>query len=52
FDFSGDLRGQPVDVQFLQRIRPVQAFASVDALVRQIHQDAESARAWFVQTTP
>jgi riboflavin kinase / FMN adenylyltransferase len=49
FDFSGDLRGQPVDMQFLHRIRPVQAFASVDALVQQIHLDAESARGWVAE---
>jgi riboflavin kinase/FMN adenylyltransferase len=47
FDFSADLRGQPVDVQFLHRIRPVQAFPSVDALIAQIHKDAGSAREWF-----
>jgi riboflavin kinase/FMN adenylyltransferase len=51
FDFSGDLRGKPVDVQFLHRIRPVQAFPSVDALIAQIHHDAATARDWFETKT-
>jgi riboflavin kinase / FMN adenylyltransferase len=51
FDFSSDLRGQPVNVQFLHRIRPVQAFPSVDALIAQIHVDAESAREWFADNS-
>ncbi|MFN0073336.1 MAG: bifunctional riboflavin kinase/FAD synthetase [Chloroflexota bacterium] len=49
FDFSRDIRGQTVNVQFLERIRPVQAFASVDALIEQIGHDVRSARSWFTQ---
>ena len=49
FDFSGNLRGETVDVQFLHRIRPVQAFPSIDALIAQIHKDVVTAREWFAQ---
>jgi riboflavin kinase/FMN adenylyltransferase len=48
FDFSGDLRGKSVDVRFLHRIRPVQAFPSIDALIAQIRKDVAAAREWFV----
>ena len=43
-DFAGDLVGQPLAVDFLERIRDTQPFASVDALVAQLHQDVEAAR--------
>jgi riboflavin kinase / FMN adenylyltransferase len=49
FDFSDNLRGRTVDVEFLHRIRPVQAFGTVDALIEQIHKDAASARGWFAE---
>jgi riboflavin kinase / FMN adenylyltransferase len=48
-DFSGNLRGETVEVQFLQRVRPVQAFPSIDALIVQIHKDVATARDWFAQ---
>lgn len=38
-DFDGDLYGQRVDVQFIQKIRDVQNFDSLDALTRQMQQD-------------
>jgi riboflavin kinase/FMN adenylyltransferase len=48
-DFSGDLRGKSMQVAFLERIRGTQPFPSVDALVRQIHHDVETASSWFAQ---
>jgi len=45
FDFSGDLYGRTIDVAFIAWIREEQVFASVDALVQKIHEDAREARA-------
>jgi len=47
FDFSGDLRGQTLSVEFHERIRSVRAFPNVEALVAQIKADADQARRWF-----
>jgi riboflavin kinase / FMN adenylyltransferase len=43
-DFSGDLYGQTLAVDFVARLRGTQAFAGVDALVEQIRQDVADAR--------
>ena len=43
-DFSGDLYGRLVRVEFVERLRGEQRFAGVDALVEQIHRDIASAR--------
>jgi riboflavin kinase/FMN adenylyltransferase len=42
--FRGSLYGTAVRVEVLQRLRPEQRFASVDALVDQIHRDIAVAR--------
>jgi riboflavin kinase/FMN adenylyltransferase len=44
-DFSGDLYGADARVSFVQRLRPEQRFAGVDALRAQIEQDVARARA-------
>jgi riboflavin kinase / FMN adenylyltransferase len=44
-DFSGDLYDRPVRVQFLERLRSEQRFASVADLAAQIQRDVEAARA-------
>jgi riboflavin kinase / FMN adenylyltransferase len=44
FDFDGDLYGRRVRVDFIQRIRDIAAFASVDALVRAMAADCEEGR--------
>jgi riboflavin kinase/FMN adenylyltransferase len=43
-DFSGDLYGKTLDVDFLQRIRDVSRFASVDELLSQLGKDLEEVR--------
>ena len=44
FDFAGDLYGQQIDVAFIAWLREEAAFASVDMLVQQMHDDARRAR--------
>lgn len=43
-DFSGDLYGQVLEVQFEDRLRGMSAFDSVDALVAQMQQDVIETR--------
>ena len=43
-DFESDLYGEEVRVDFVQRLRDVQPFDSVAALVAQMRQDVEAAR--------
>ncbi|MBT1443522.1 bifunctional riboflavin kinase/FAD synthetase [Shewanella sp. JM162201] len=45
FDFEGDLYGQRVEVELVAKIRDEQPFESLDALKRQIWNDADRARA-------
>ncbi len=44
FEFSGDLYGQTIEVDFIAFIRGEEKFASLDALTTQIGKDAESAK--------
>lgn len=46
-DFSGDLYGRTLEVNFIEKIRREQKFSSLDALRRQISQDVEKARRLF-----
>lgn len=43
-DFDGDLYGRACQVEFVERLRPEQRFASVDDLLKQIHHDIRRAR--------
>ncbi len=45
-DFRGDLYGRPIRVELCQRLRPMRAFGSVEALVRQLGDDIADARGW------
>jgi len=44
FDFDGDLYGKRIEVEFVQKLRDEEKFASLDAMVRQIDRDARAAR--------
>jgi len=47
FDFSEDIYGRHVCVNFLHKIREEQKFESLDALQSQIHNDCDSAKTFF-----
>ncbi|MBM6592729.1 bifunctional riboflavin kinase/FAD synthetase [Microvirga pudoricolor] len=44
FDFSGDLYGQTLDVEFVGWIRGEERFDSMDALVERMNRDSDEAR--------
>jgi riboflavin kinase/FMN adenylyltransferase len=44
FDFAGDLYGKTIDVALIAWLRDEAKFASIDALVQQMHDDARRAR--------
>lgn len=46
FDFSGDLYGSDIKVEFVKMTRPEMRFDSLEALSRQIEQDCLDARAF------
>jgi riboflavin kinase/FMN adenylyltransferase len=45
FDFQEDIYGMMIETELLAFIRPEEKFSSVDEMVRQIHLDADIARA-------
>jgi riboflavin kinase/FMN adenylyltransferase len=45
FEFDGDLYGREIEVEFIARLRDELKFDSVDAMVEQMHRDADDARA-------
>lgn len=47
-DFSGDLYGKVIEVQFVERLRGMVAFAGVEALIERIHEDVRQTRAILV----
>ena len=49
FDYSGDLYGRLVKVEFLERLREERNYDSLDALTAQIALDAQQARDFFRQ---
>jgi riboflavin kinase/FMN adenylyltransferase len=44
FDFDRNIYGQPITLEFVERLRPEKKFDSLDGLVAQIQQDAAQAR--------
>ncbi len=47
FDFSGDLYGRRLTVEFVKKLRDEAHFASLDALAAQIRRDCDAARECF-----
>ena len=43
-DFDGDIYGQELRLDFLERLRGEKRFDSVEALVEQMHRDVDEAR--------
>ena len=50
FDFSGDLYGRRLSIEFLKKLRDEAKYASIDELVAQIRLDCDAARAYFRKT--
>ena len=50
-NFSGDLYGQQLRVEFVRRLRGEQRFPTADALVGQIHADIDQARQYVATET-
>jgi len=46
-DYSGNLYGQMITVEFLHKLREEQKFDSLDLLKAQIYRDIEDAEAYF-----
>jgi riboflavin kinase/FMN adenylyltransferase len=44
FDFAGDLYGRHLEVEFIAKLREERKFASLEAMVIQMHDDARRAR--------
>lgn len=51
FDFSGDLYGARLTIEFVRKLRDEAHFASLDALAAQIRRDCDEARELFRQRT-
>ena len=52
FDWSGDLYGATISVHVIARLRGQRRFADVAALQRQLHDDAQAARARLASAAP
>jgi riboflavin kinase/FMN adenylyltransferase len=46
-DFSGDLYGRELRLEFFRFLRPETKFETLTALQQQIHQDAAETRRYF-----
>lgn len=49
FDFEKDIYGQTYQLEFVARLRPEKKFETIDALIKQIQQDSQQAKALFRQ---
>lgn len=52
FDFNGSIYGRKLEVSFVRRLRSERAFATKDALVKQIEKDARKARKILEEVMP
>lgn len=44
FNFAGDLYGRHLEIEFVEKLREERKFASLEAMVMQIHEDARRAK--------
>jgi riboflavin kinase/FMN adenylyltransferase len=51
-DYTGNLYGQMVRVEFVEKLRDEVKFDSIDALKQQIYRDIEDAKAFFGKSAP
>jgi len=51
-DFAGDLYGQTLGIEFLERLRPERRFESAQALIAQMEEDVAQARHLFSKLQP
>jgi riboflavin kinase/FMN adenylyltransferase len=51
-DFHEDVYGQPLEVEFIQRLREVKTFSGIEELTGQIHRDVAAAREACGAMTP
>ncbi|MCV6624929.1 MAG: bifunctional riboflavin kinase/FAD synthetase [Cellvibrionaceae bacterium] len=49
FDFSDDIYGQELAVEFSHKLREEKKFDSLDELKQQIYRDRDEAKAWFAR---
>jgi riboflavin kinase/FMN adenylyltransferase len=49
FDYTGDLYGRAIEVEFVAKLRDEEKFASLDAMLAQMQRDAAAARAVLAQ---
>ena len=50
-DFSGDLYGQRIEVEFAHKIRDEKKFSTLDGLATNIKGDIDKTRSWFTKNT-
>lgn len=46
-DFDGELYGKTIEVEIIQKLRPVVKFSSQNTLIQQMHNDVAEARRLF-----
>jgi riboflavin kinase/FMN adenylyltransferase len=44
FDFDQEIYGQVIEIEFLQKLRDEKIFSSEQALIEEMHRDAQKAR--------
>lgn len=49
-DFSGNLYGKKIEIEFLHKLRDEKRFTSIDLLIQQIKSDIEQTRDFFINT--
>lgn len=46
FDFTGDIYGETIEICWLDKIREMEKFSSIDELVNQLEKDQKTAKNW------